>query len=1184
MLTCMMLTASLLSTQTVNATEAADDAVLNEAVSEAASWIMSHSDFSTYDNFTDWDAIALTRSGYDLEADYFQATYQYVSTNFKRLRKVTDLERVVLSVTAMGNDPTYIAGYDFIDAIVNHRRMTSQGINGPVFALLALDSNDYEVPDDATWNRENLVAWILQQQNDDGGFSLTTGFTSDVDLTAMTLQALASYQENVQVQEATDRALTWLSSQQYSSGGFPGAWGESSESASQVMIALTSLGIDLHDPRFVKDGNDVLTYLLSYQQEDGGISHSLDGSSDNIATQQALLALSSLQRVNNGQPSIYDMQDIKAQTLYVEIEAGTSYTLPQALSNRDNTKPMRLYFNILPDANGDVTLPAVYAARGSNVLEIENGTEIGSPWNKNMLAPTVLVEPSLYESSLNEMLEKEGKQDFISTAVYAVNVGDPNGIELSEHATVILQGQGHKEAAYVMADGSLKGIPKYEAATIRSVTTSVYDGSIHRVASSSTDMHHTHASVTERVYVDASLQEILSSPVSVTEAVYANDVMYAYEQNGDLVIKTKQLQGLLAFLATKKQGEDPDDDSGDTSDPNQPAKQTVTLSVEKRTIDEGDILSTTTVEIQEGDTVFTVLKRVLNDKGISLSYVGSNAKLYVDGIDGLFEFDAGPNSGWMYSVNGSYPQYSAGIYDLQDGDRIRWRYTTDLGKDIGGYLGSDEEKESSEENAPKNINEDAYVQTLNNVSNWIQKHVDFTMHDHFHDWDAIALARSGEAVPDGYSKALQAFIKENEGSFRKVTDVERMVLAITALGKDATSFAGYNLIEYIVNHPNMTMQGTNGPVFALIALDANNYTVPEQALWDREKLSQWILEQQNEDGGFPLHLDENENTDSDIDITAMVLQALAPYQDKKEVKEATELALAWLSEMQLDNGGFTAWGDENSETISQMIIALTALNIDVYDERFVKKDGDLLSALTSFILADGGVAHVQGEDSDFIATQQAMLAFAAYDRYLAGENRLYDMTDTASLSHFIDAASISDWAYDSVASVVARGFMQGIDPLQPQFAPKQHITRAAFATLLVNMLQEQPAIASKTLPFNDVKADAWYYDGVSQAYALEFIYGNTDTTFAPYRTITREEMAVMLERWYVFHQGEGNNKPSTLKNDVLDYTLISDWALESVEHMYGLGMMQGDGQSFHPQESVTREMAAVVIANMLEQQ
>ena len=98
----------------------------------------------------------------------------------------------------------------------------------------------------------------------------------------------------------------------------------------------------------------------------------------------------------------------------------------------------------------------------------------------------------------------------------------------------------------------------------------------------------------------------------------------------------------------------------------------------------GVILGTTTVEFDDGETVFDILARVTRNKGIHMEYVNTPAynSAYIEGIANLYEKDCGSGSGWMYSVNGWYPDYGCSQYDVNDGDVIRWNYTCDLGADL----------------------------------------------------------------------------------------------------------------------------------------------------------------------------------------------------------------------------------------------------------------------------------------------------------------------------------------------------------------------------------------------------------------------------------------------------------------------------------------------------------------------
>jgi hypothetical protein len=100
----------------------------------------------------------------------------------------------------------------------------------------------------------------------------------------------------------------------------------------------------------------------------------------------------------------------------------------------------------------------------------------------------------------------------------------------------------------------------------------------------------------------------------------------------------------------------------------------------------GLIMAPRTVGFSEGETVYDVLQRECRASGIPMesSFNPLYSSRYIEGIDNLYEFDGGPQSGWMYAVNGWYPNYGCSAYALRSGDAIVWRYTCNLGSDIGG--------------------------------------------------------------------------------------------------------------------------------------------------------------------------------------------------------------------------------------------------------------------------------------------------------------------------------------------------------------------------------------------------------------------------------------------------------------------------------------------------------------------
>ena len=261
------------------------------------------------------------------------------------------------------------------------------------------------------------------------------------------------------------------------------------------------------------------------------------------------------------------------------------------------------------------------------------------------------------------------------------------------------------------------------------------------------------------------------------------------------------------------------------------------------------------------------------------------------------------------------------------------------------------------------------------------------------EWMVIGLARSGRTVPAGYYDNVVEYVKAmadaNERLHRaKVTDNARVILALTAIGKDVTNVGGHNLLKGMDNMAYVQKQGINGPIFTLIALDSHNY--PTMGDVTREKLIQVILDAQLPGGGWNL---SGENADTDM--TAMAIQALAPYYKTNEtVKAAVDKALEALSALQRGDGGFGSWGTVNSESCAQVIVALTALGIDpATDSRFVKNGSTVLGALAGFYVDGGGFKHTADGERNGMATEQGYYALAAYYRFLNGQTSLYNMSD-----------------------------------------------------------------------------------------------------------------------------------------------------------------------------------------------
>lgn len=267
----------------------------------------------------DWVALGFARGDTDVPVEWFDRYYAAVETYVKSCdgvlhdRKYTEYSRVILALTAIGKDPANVAGYNLLTPLADFEQTVFQGINGPIFALLALDSGKYEVPentaDSTQATRDMYVDYIINAQLSDGGWSLMGGEV-EIDLTAMALQALAKYQDRKDVAEAVEKGLHILSDRQNENGGYPYSAAEqtSCESVAQVIVALAELGISLDDSRFVKNGKTLLDGLLQFRQADGGFSHLIDGETDLLATEQAFYALVAANRVSQGEASLYRMK------------------------------------------------------------------------------------------------------------------------------------------------------------------------------------------------------------------------------------------------------------------------------------------------------------------------------------------------------------------------------------------------------------------------------------------------------------------------------------------------------------------------------------------------------------------------------------------------------------------------------------------------------------------------------------------------------------------------------------------------------------------------------------------------------------------------------------------------------------------------------------------------------------
>lgn len=267
------------------------------------------------------------------------------------------------------------------------------------------------------------------------------------------------------------------------------------------------------------------------------------------------------------------------------------------------------------------------------------------------------------------------------------------------------------------------------------------------------------------------------------------------------------------------------------------------------------------------------------------------------------------------------------------------------------------------------------------------------------DWEILALLRSGQSIEDvsftnEYYSGIKAKLQENgspvlSGSETQLTDNSKAILALSSMGVNCINIGGVNIVEPLSNLDNIKAQGINSAVYALIALDSAGYTASDKNT--RTNLLNYILSEQLENGSWAYSKEWSPN--GDADLTAMAVQSLAPYAGQGgKAEEAVSKALAYLSESQLENGGYSSYGTENCETAAQVIIALTSLGLNPSnEERFIKNGKTLTDNLLSFYKEGGGFSHTKDGQVNSMATVQAMLALDSL-KLLENGRTLYDMT------------------------------------------------------------------------------------------------------------------------------------------------------------------------------------------------
>lgn len=471
----------------------------------------------------------------------------------------------------------------------------------------------------------------------------------------------------------------------------------------------------------------------------------------------------------------------------------------------------------------------------------------------------------------------------------------------------------------------------------------------------------------------------------------------------------------------------------ETDDPNENAMITVTVQVDSYNENKHSFTGTNytfTGKASNDWTAWDAVKACLDNA--KYEYTGSGAYLKsITDTKGqtLGEKDDGKSSGWMFGVTPAQgeetlPNTTLDATFIHDGDTVRLFFTNK-------YIPVDPDEPVDPGTEVPNFDK-VYADTKKYIQNNVPAPVVASDRG---EWAVLGLARAGVELSDAYIQAyygkVVAYVQKNMGADGvlldpeshnpTVTDNERIILALTAIGKDPANVGVKNLLTALQDRNIMQVTDTsdtdiNGLVFGLLALNSGNYT--QDSYW----LVQAILTQQNADGSWSSSADTKPV--GDVDMTAMALQALAPYYNEgydTTVNAAVDKALQWLS------AKYKGKGYTSAESCAQVVVALSALQLNANsDSSFVKTvDGaptSVLGDLLRYYLGEGqGFKHAaSGMTADQKATEQALYAMAAYERYCRRTNALYDMTDA------VCAHSFGDWQVVSPATCTADGSRQRV--------------------------------------------------------------------------------------------------------------------------------------------------------------
>ena len=645
---------------------------------------------------SDWFVFSLVQyagSKYDYSS-YARALNSYAEKDSSA--SASTKERYALNLAAMGTNS------GFIKTTVNNE-IGKLGIMSYIFGL-HLISNGYT---SSKIKADEIIKYLLSVQYDEGGWALNTDTgTSDVDITSMTVQCLAPYYAgNSAVKEAVDRAISLLSSRQLSDGGFSSYYStKNPESAAQVIVALTSLGINpLGDARFIKNGRSPVDSMLDFKATDYGYSHTSGGKYNVSATTQVLYSLVSIYRLEQGKGRLYDLNaGVKTDISPASTSAKPSGTAKPSTS----AKP----------AN---TSAGSYLAPETTKKAGRSGTKTTAPATTEGSGTTAVTQPVTRPESATGRSRREttARGRSATSASSSAATSAPATTAVPETAGKKADSSGSKTTApapsgtaytaetlsSAQSPADISGTVEYDTFTVEDSTG--WEGETDETPETVTQAY-AETEFEGPEYSEEKETEDEKTPVSLKQIAVIAVWSAAALACAVLIIKRKRKPVNFIIIAAAAALITAGIMISDIQRPGEyysaqdiaPGEDTiaVTMSIDCKTVAgrgseevtpaDGIILESTEFILPSGSTAYDCLVSAAKKYNIqfedSTRTLTDHSGAYISGINFLYEFNYGDLSGWMFSVNGDFGDVGCGEYTLSDGDNIEWRYTTNLGEDL----------------------------------------------------------------------------------------------------------------------------------------------------------------------------------------------------------------------------------------------------------------------------------------------------------------------------------------------------------------------------------------------------------------------------------------------------------------------------------------------------------------------